>query len=541
VTKSPLERVKSMKRTVGTVGVVGVMVGMTFIAAAPSAAAPAQNGCDSRTNNTQQKLLECVRLDGVVEHLTQFQQIANDNGGTRADQTPGYEASVDYVVDVLEGAGWSAEVVPFTYNASTVVLQQLTPVNAAYIANDATGTGEGDVTGNVIPVDINLAGDRANTSGCEPADFDPLLFAGPDDIALIQRGTCGFIVKAQNAQLAGAEAVVLFNQGNVVPGDDRLGPVNPTLAPFVASIPVVGTTFAAGEALAAPNSTANVEVDFFQVTSNNVIGELAGKNDTNVVMAGAHLDSVPAGPGINDNGSGSAALLEVAQQMAKTQPQNTVRFAWWGAEELGLIGSTQWVAQRTPAELDEIALYLNFDMIGSPNYYFGVYDANQSSFLAAPVIVPAGSVHIEQTFESYYTLLGEPYDDSAFSGRSDYAAFIANGIPSGGLFTGAEQVKTPQQEDIWDGTAGAQFDPCYHLACDTIANFNAHALEVNSDAVAFAVSTYAASTESVNGVTGAKIPGNFPVPAPAGPEHTFAGPLGGDDHGADHAEHYDSE
>jgi len=441
---------------------------------------------------------------------------------------------------VLEGAGWSAEVVPFTYNASTVVLQQLTPVNAAYIANDATGTGEGDVTGNVIPVDINLAGDRANTSGCEPADFDPLLFAGPDDIALIQRGTCGFIVKAQNAQLAGAEAVVLFNQGNVVPGDDRLGPVNPTLAPFVASIPVVGTTFAAGEALAAPNSTANVEVDFFQVTSNNVIGELAGKNDTNVVMAGAHLDSVPAGPGINDNGSGSAALLEVAQQMAKTKPQNTVRFAWWGAEELGLIGSTQWVAQRTPAELDEIALYLNFDMIGSPNYYFGIYDANQSSFVA-PVTVPGGSIDIEQTFEEFYTLLGQPYDDSAFSGRSDYAAFIANGIPSGGLFTGAEEVKTAEQEALWGGTAGEWFDPCYHQACDDIDNLSVKALEINSDAVAYAVSTYAASTESVNGVPGAKIPGNFPVPAPAGPEHTFAGPLGGDDHGADHAEHYDSE
>ena len=117
-----------MKRTVGTVGVVGVMVSMTFVAAAPSAAAPAQNGCDSRTNNTQQKLLECVRLDGVVEHLTQFQAIADANGGTRADQTPGYEASVDYVVDVLEGAGWSAEVVPFTYDAADVVLKQLTPV-----------------------------------------------------------------------------------------------------------------------------------------------------------------------------------------------------------------------------------------------------------------------------------------------------------------------------------------------------------------------------------------------------------------------------
>jgi Zn-dependent M28 family amino/carboxypeptidase len=529
-----------MKRTVGTVGVVGVMMSMTLIAAAPSAAAPGQSGCDSRTNNTQQKLLECVRVDGVVEHLEAFQAIADANGGTRADQTPGYEASVDYVVEVLEAAGWSADVVPFTYDAADVILRQLTPVDQTYLAYDAVGSGEDDVTGTVIPVDLNLTDDRSNSSGCEPGDFVGD-WSGTTDIALIQRGSCPFTQKVQNAEAAGAEAVVLFNQGDSVGMGDRFGPVSPTLAPYEASIPVVGTSFDAGVALAAPGSTANVTVDYYEVTSENVIGELAGKNATNVVMAGAHLDSVPEGPGINDNGSGSAALLEVAQQMAKSKPQNTVRFAWWGAEELGLIGSTEWVAQQQElGELDKIALYLNFDMIGSPNYYFGIYDANQSSFVA-PVVVPEGSTDIERTFESFYTLLGEPYDDSAFSGRSDYSAFIDAGIPSGGLFTGAEEVKTAEQEALWGGEAGQWFDPCYHQACDTIDNVNMDALEVNSDAVAFAVSTYAASTESVNGVVGAKIPGNFQTPEPAGPEHTFAGPLGGDDHGHDHDRLYDSE
>ena len=521
-----------MKRTVGTAGVFGVLLGAALVVAPSSGAAPAQNGCDNRTNNTYQKLLECVRLDGVVEHMEKLQAIADANGGNRADQTSGYQASVDYVVKTLEDAGWSADVVPFTYDAADVILKQLTPVAADYIALDAVGTGEGDVTGSVIPVDINLAGNRANSSGCEAADFAGLDFSGSTDVALMQRGTCSFSVKAQNAQDAGAEAVVLFNQGDPGAGD-RFGPLNPTLAPLTLDIPVVGTTFAAGEALAAPGATAQVKVDFYDAESFNVIGELAGKTNDNVVMAGAHLDSVPAGPGINDNGSGSAALLEVAQQMAKSKPQNTVRFAWWGAEELGLIGSTEWVGQRTPKELEQIALYLNFDMIGSPNYYFGVYDANESSF-AAPVAVPDGSIDIEKTFESFYTLRGEPYDDSAFSGRSDYAAFIDNGIPSGGLFTGAEERKTAQQQALWGGTTGAQFDPCYHLACDTIDNYDAHALEVNADAVAYSVFTYAASTEGVNGVRGAKVPGNFSVPAPAGPEHTFAGPLGGADHGHDH-------
>ena len=159
-------------------------------------------------------------------------------------------------------------------------------------------------------------------------------------------------------------------------------------------------------------------------------------------MAGAHLDSVQAGPGINDNGSGSSALLEIAQQIAKVKPENTIRFAWWGAEESGLLGSARtWPAY--PGGEGRIALYLNFDMVASPNYIFMVYDGNESGWDApAGVPIPEGSVQIEGLFESFYTKTGEPYDDAQFSGRSDYQAFIKNGIPSGGLFTGAEVVKT---------------------------------------------------------------------------------------------------
>ena len=161
-------------------------------------------------------------------------------------------------------------------------------------------------------------------------------------------------------------------------------------------------------------------------------------------------------------------------------------------------------------------------MVGSPNYIFMVYDGNESSFPApAGVPIPDGSEAIESLFESFYTYRGEPYDDTQFSGRSDYQAFILNGIPAGGLFTGAEVPKTAEQAAIWGGTVGAQFDPCYHQACDTFANNNDHALEVNADSVAFSIFTYAYSTESVNGVPGKNVPGNFQIPAPAGPEGTF--------------------
>ncbi len=212
-----------------------------------------------------------------------------------------------------------------------------------------TGSGNGEVEGNVIPVDINLTGDRASDSGCEEADFSGLDFSGDDDIALIQRGTCFFGTKAYKAQQAGAEAVIIFNQGNTPEREELIVADGTSLdegvpgapGPITHGIPVVGASFADGVDLAEPGSTAFVNVLPAETrTDYNVIAELPGKKKDNVVMAGAHLDSVIEGPGINDNGSGSAALLETALMMANKKPENTLRFGWWAAEEQGLVGST---------------------------------------------------------------------------------------------------------------------------------------------------------------------------------------------------------
>jgi Zn-dependent M28 family amino/carboxypeptidase len=507
----------------------------------PSAGGAAPPGCANRTNTTYQALLDCVTLEGVRAHQAEFQAIADANGGTRAAATPGYDASVDYVVEVLEEAGWSVELHQFDFTVAQPIVQH-TPLPATtHESGGVTGSVLGTVTASVTPVDINLTGDRANTSGCDgafaeaavgaPLTADP---AGPDDfagftagnIALIQRGGCSFALKVANAEAAGAGAIILFNQGNT---PERSGVLtNITAVPPAGSafttitVPIVGASFAAGELLARAGSTATVAV--VNEPQTNVIAELEGRNDSNVVMAGAHLDSVEEGPGINDNGSGSGALLETAVMMAKVKPENTLRFAWWGAEEAGLIGSTAYVEDLSDAELDRIALYMNYDMVGSPNYIFMVYDADESTFPApAGVSIPDGSEAIEDLYESYYTMVGEPYDDTEFSGRSDYQAFIENDIPSGGLFTGAEEIKTAEQQAIWGGVTGAQFDPCYHLACDTFANNNDHALEVNSDLIAFSALTFAFSTQSVNGVPGRSVPGSSSItlPAPAGPEGTF--------------------
>jgi Zn-dependent M28 family amino/carboxypeptidase len=461
--------------------------------------------------------------------------------GTRAAGTDGYADSVEYVAKKLRKAGSKVTLDPvdvvFNFPAE---LRQLTPTEADYETGVFTGSGSGEIEGPVIPVDINLEGDRASDSGCEAGDFDPAAFTGDSDIALIQRGTCTFGLKAQNADEAGAEAVIIFNQGNspdrepLFIGDASTVDLEGTI-PAEYDIPVVGASFADGVALAEDGSTAYVNVLPAETRQDyNVIAEKRGKNDANVVMAGAHLDSVIEGPGIHDNGSGSAALLETALMMDDVKPQNTIRFAWWAAEEQGLVGSADYVAGLSQAERDRIALYMNYDMVGSPNYIFMVYDADESTF-PAPVTIPPGSTAIEDVYESYYTHVGEPYDDTEFSGRSDYEAFILAGIPSSGLFTGAEEIKTEAQEAIWGGTAGEQFDPCYHLECDTIANYDRHALDVNSDLIAFAMLHFAYSTEDVNGVPGKKVPGKpFRLPEPAGPEGTFAEDGGGGlahDHG----------
>ncbi len=517
----------------GAIAVAAVTILLTL--ALPAAATSAPPGCNNRSNTTYQALLACVTLEGVRDHQAAFQRIADANEdefypGTRAAGTDGYAESVDYVAGLLEDAGYEVTLdeFPFTFQFPAF-LQQLTPVNAIYETGAFTGSGSGEVTGQVIPVDINLTPPRESTSGCEAADFAGLDWTGDADIALVQRGTCFFGDKAHNAELAGAEAVIIFNQGNT---PDREGLIvadatsitlpDGSTGTVEHGIPVVGASFANGEALAQSGSTAFVEVIPSETrTDFNVIAEKSGTNTGNVVMAGAHLDSVTEGPGINDNGSGSAALLETALMMAKVQTENTIRFAWWGAEELGLIGSTAYVDGLSQAEKDRIALYLNFDMVGSPNYIFMTQDADESSF-EAPVAIPTGSTAIEDLFESFYTLSGEPYDDAEFDGRSDYEAFINNNIPAGGLFTGAEVPKTAEQQSIWGGTVGAQFDPCYHLACDTFANVNDHALNTNADAIAFAMLTYAFSTESVNGVAGRNVPGPpSALPAPAGSEGTF--------------------
>ncbi|MFI1966895.1 M28 family metallopeptidase [Streptomyces pathocidini] len=216
-------------------------------------------------------------------------------------------------------------------------------------------------------------------------------------------------------------------------------------------------------------------------TGYNLVADWPGGNAGQILMTGAHLDSVTSGPGINDNGSGSSAVLETALAVAREglKPAKHLRFAWWGAEELGLIGSRNYVNALPTAERSKITGYLNFDMVGSPNPGYFVYDDN-----------PA----LEAVFKDWFAAKGVATEiETEGDGRSDHASFKNAGIAVGGLFTGAGRTKTSAQAQKWGGTAGQAFDRCYHSSCDTTSNINDTALDRNSDAIAHAVWTLSAN------------------------------------------------
>ena len=435
------------------------------------------------------KLRRAVTLDGILQHERKLQRIADAHQGNRAAATIGYDASVEYVADTLDEAGYRVRLKPFDFPTweenSTPILEQTSPNEVPYVAGTQADdddpavdfitfafSSSGDVEAPVVPTnDIVIPSAAADTSnsGCEPEDY-PAETEGA--ISLIQRGTCPFVQKLDQALQAGAVGVILFNEGDS-PG--RTNVIARGAEPYY-PIPAVGADFGLGQELfdlyeAGEDPTVRIVVDASTIArrQDNVIASSRRGDRDKKVVVGGHLDSVPAGPGINDNGSGVSSILEIAEQMAKLnlKPRNQLQFAFWGAEESGLIGSDQYVAQLTDEEREDIMLNLNFDMLASPNFARLVYDGNTDETDPPPGGAPAGSGAIERVFLNYFEDKGLPTQPTAFDGRSDYGPFIAQGIPAGGLFSGAEDPKTAEQVDLFGGLIDEQLDPCYHDVCDT--------------------------------------------------------------------------
>ena len=474
----------------------------TPILAVVAALVLATGGCDSDSvkplkqisaPDFAESLRGRVTVDAMMAHLTKLQDIANANGNTRAVGTPGYDASVDYVVGKLRDKGFDVQTLQFearVFHAETGSVSVGDRTVDAKALEYSIGTPPVGVTGPLVTApDDNPA--------CNAADYGSLPTNGA--VVLVDRGTCPFAQKQAAAVQRGAVAIIIAD--NVV--EEQMGG---TLGETTdVKIPVVSVTKPDGAALRLTSGPATVKLsaETKVLQARNVIAQTKTGSTSDVVMAGAHLDSVPEGPGINDNGSGVAAVLETALQLGSSpQIRNAVRFGFWGAEELGLIGSRKYVQSLDLNALKDIALYLNFDMLASPNPGYFTYDGNQSMppDKRGNPVVPEGSAGIERLLMAYLDTAGKTPRDTAFDGRSDYDGFTLAGIPSGGLFSGAEDKKTAEESKLWGGTADQPFDPNYHKSTDTLEHIDRNALDINGGGVAYAVGLYAQDETGRNGV-----------------------------------------
>ena len=479
-----------------TVLMLAIAVGGCGRTDAPKTGTPAEPSTPASEFATE--LQEKVGVDAMMAHLTKLQEFADANGGNRALGSPGYAASVDYITNTLKDKGFDVTTdefevrLPFADEPSVIVGGQ--GVKAAPL-NFTIGTPPEGVTGPLVPARVE------DSPGCTAGDYDGLGASGA--IVLVDRGTCPFAEKQAAAAERGAVAMIVVNNADGEDLRDAYG--GSTLGEETdVKIPVVGVTKADGDRLrTSPASTtiklnAGVRVE----RTRNVIAQTKTGSTHDVVMAGAHLDSVPEGPGINDNGSGVAAVLETAVQLGSSPPvRNAVRFGFWGAEEQGLKGSSEYVGTLDEQALKDIALYLNFDMLASPNPGYFTYDGNQSASPTSSVPrIPEGSAGIERTLTAYLAGAGKTAQDYAFDGRSDYDGFTLSGVPAGGLYAGAEEKKTAEQAKLWGGEADQPFDPNYHKRGDTLENIDRTALEIQGRGVPFVIGLYSQDMSGRNGV-----------------------------------------
>lgn len=437
-----------------------------------------------------------ITLDALMGHLQALQDIADRNGGTRVAGSPGYDASVDYVAKILRDKGFDVQTPEFTMGVFTVGRETLavngTPIEAHAIDFSGASPQQG-ASGPLVVLRTD------DDPGCTAEDYDGLDVAGA--VVVVERGACNLADKAVAATERGAVALVVANN---VEEKTFSGGMSET---DEIEIPVLSVTKADGAELRSQTGSATVVLDASvdQLPTRNVIAQTKTGATDDVVMVGGHLDSVRAGPGINDNGSGVATVLETALQMGPSPAvRNAVRFAFWSGEEEGLFGSYEYLRSLDDEALKDIALYLNFDMMASPNTCYFTSDADQSLppdvDLDEDLLIPEGSPGLERTLVEALRAAGKTPQDLPFDGRSDYDSFTRAGIPAGNFDTGADDVKTPEQVKAWGGTAGEQCDPNYHSADDTIANVSRDALALTGGVVSYVVALYAQDEGGRNGV-----------------------------------------
>ncbi|KAK4182765.1 hypothetical protein QBC35DRAFT_467837 [Podospora australis] len=418
-----------------------------------------------------------------AKHLFKIAKLSQDTYSrpTRVIGSPGHAGTINYIKKHLEALDhyYTFDLQPFEAVSGTI--HEFRLILDRNYSSSASAMGLTPPTKDKEPVSGDLV--LIENIGCEAKDF-PKSVKG--NIAFIKRGGCPFGQKSAHAGKAGAVAAVVYNYED--------SPVQGTLG---TPVPDHVATFGISGEEAQPylkklkngekvDATAYIDSEVQIIITNNIIAQTKGGDPDNCVMLGGHSDSVGEGPGINDDGSGSLSVLEVAIHLTNYTVNNCVRFAWWSAEEEGLLGSDHYVNVLSPEENKKIRMFMDYDMLASPNFAYQVYDARDSSN-------PAGSEALRDLYIDWYTSHGLNYTLIPFDGRSDYDGFIRHGIPAGGIATGAEGIKTKSEAIAFGGEDGVPYDVCYHSLCDNVQNVNLTAWELNTKLVAHSVATYAAS------------------------------------------------
>ncbi|KFY35250.1 hypothetical protein V494_06083 [Pseudogymnoascus sp. VKM F-4513 (FW-928)] len=433
------------------------------------------------TSDALEQLINPDNLFKRAEQLLEIAKLSVEEYGhpTRVIGSKGHLGTVDYIYSTIASLGDYYDISNQTFSAVTGNVFESRLVLGQDVPKSATPMGLTPPTKDRNPVYGQLR--LVSNYGCDEDDFESH-GKGPW-IALVSRGICPFGTKSANAGKAGAIAAVIYNNEN--------GGVSGTLGqPSKHHV----ATFGISDTDAAPyieklkgghpvDSIAFIDATVDTIKTTNIIAQTRGGDSENCVMLGGHSDSVAEGPGINDDGSGSISLLEVATQLTRFSVANCVRFAWWAGEEEGLLGSDYYVSQLSAAESQRIRLFMDYDMMASPNFAFQIYNATDA-------VNPAGSTNLRELYEDYYDAHSLNHTLIPFDGRSDYDAFLRSGIPSGGIATGAEGIKTATEEEMFGGSAGEWFDPCYHQLCDNLSNLDMVAWEVNTKLIAHSVATY---------------------------------------------------
>ena len=380
----------------------------------------------------------------------------------------GHLATLDYIKSELASLGSYYHVSSQAFGAVSGNVYEFRLVIDDKVPNSTTTMGLTPATAHKEPVDGRLV--LVKGSGCQKSDYPANL---KDNIAYIKRGDCTFGDKSKLAGQAGAVAAVVYNTDP----EEIHGTLGSPSPHHVATFGLSGTEGSRyAELLSRGNiisASAYMDADVDTIKTHNIIAQTSHGDPDNCVMIGGHSDSVTEGPGINDDGSGSISVLEVAVQLARYRVNNCVRFAWWAAEEEGLLGSDHYVATLSEEESLKIRVFMDYDMMASPNFAYQIYNATDDEN-------PAGSQALRDLYVDWYKKMGLNYTFVPFDGRSDYDGFIRGGIPAGGIATGAEGVKTEEEQRMFGGVAGEWYDKNYHQIGDDLTNVNMTAWEVNT-------------------------------------------------------------